>query len=240
MVTNTTPTNANPTAPIDLRVDIVSDIVCPWCIVGWKNFAGALAILRGQVSADVHWQPFELNPDMAPEGEDATEHIQRKYGSSRAEAEASQVRMKQAGEQAGFSFEWQGSDPERPLRLWNTFNAHRLLERIGADHGSEAQTRMAMRLFKAVFQERVNVSEPSVLTSLAESEGFSGEDVAAALSDPQTANAVRAAEQQFQAMGIRSVPTYIIDGRAAISGGQPSEQFAQALLSVAQEKMASA
>ena len=208
----------------NVRIDFVSDVVCPWCVVGLKSLQLALSRLDGVVAADIHLQPFELNPDMAPEGENTTEHVQKKYGSSRERSDAVRNALKEAGEALGFQFSY---SPES--RIWNTFDAHRLL------HWAEAEGRaldLKAALLKANFTDQRDVSNHEVLADVAASVGLDRAQALQVLSSGAFAEDVRADENLWRSRGISAVPSIIINERWLIQGGQAPEVFESALRQV--------
>ena len=214
-----------PDSPVRLRIDFVSDVVCPWCAVGLASLEQALERTRGEVEADLHFQPFELNPDMAPEGEDAVEHLRRKYGMPAAQLEANQQAIVERGAALGFTF-----DMERRQRIYNTFDAHRLL------HWAETEGRqreLKHALLRAYFTEGRDVSDHGTLAEIAASAGLREEGAREVLESGAWADEVRIGERFFQSHGIRSVPAVILERKHLVSGGQPVEVFEQALRQVA-------
>lgn len=214
-----------PDTPVRLRIDFVSDVVCPWCAVGLASLEQALERTRGEVEADLHFQPFELNPDMAPEGEDAVEHLRRKYGMPAAQLEANQQAIVERGAALGFTF-----DMERRQRIYNTFDAHRLL------HWAETEGRqreLKHALLRAYFTEGRDVSDHGTLAEIAASAGLREEGAREVLESGAWADEVRIGERFFQSHGIRSVPAVILERKHLVSGGQPVEVFEQALRQVA-------
>jgi len=204
-----------------LRIDFVSDVSCPWCAIGLASLQRALAKLDGEVSAQIHFQPFELNPRMAPEGEDSTEHVARKYGSSVEQVMANREAIRARGAALGFTF-----NMDRRSRVYNTFDAHRLL------HWAELEGRqLALKqiLFRAYFTDGEDVGAHDTLQRLAAEAGLDAERARQILAGDEFANEVRAQEQFFQSRGIHSVPATIVNGQHLISGGQPPEAFEQAL-----------
>ncbi len=213
------------TSPTPLRIDFVSDVSCPWCAIGLASLQQALAKLEGEVTADIHFQPFELNPQMAVEGEDSTEHLVRKYGSSAEQIDANRAAIRDRGAALGFTF-----NMDRRSRVYNTFDAHRLL------HLAELEGRhlaLKQALLRAYFTEGENVSAHDTLVRLAVAAGLDAERARQVLADGEYADEVRAQEQFFMSRGIHSVPATIINGRHLISGGQPPEAFEQALRQIA-------
>lgn len=207
--------------PVPVRIDFVSDVSCPWCAIGLTSLQQALAKLDGEVSAEIHFQPFELNPQMAPEGEDATEHLVRKYGSTAEQIDANRAAIRDRGAALGFTF-----NMDRRSRIFNTFDAHRLL------HWAELEGRhLALKqvLLRAYFTDGEDVSAHDTLVRLAGEAGLDTQRAQQILASDTYAAEVRAQEQFFQSHGIHSVPATIINGQHLISGGQPPEAFEQAL-----------
>jgi predicted DsbA family dithiol-disulfide isomerase len=169
-----------------VTIDIFSDVMCPWCIIGYKQLEKGLAQLGGEIEAEVRWRPFELNPDMPPEGEEQASHIQRKYGRTPDQAAAGREQMRGIAERAGYSFAYTGPAPEPAGMMWNTLLAHKLLAWALDAAGPEVQTRLKQALFDAHFQQRRNVSDPAVLLEVAESLGLDRAEAEAALRPPGT------------------------------------------------------
>lgn len=207
-----------------VRIDFVSDVVCPWCVVGLRALQIALGRLDGEVVADIHLQPFELNPDMAPEGENTTEHVQNKYGSSRERSEGVRDALREAGEALSFQFNY---NPDS--RIWNTFDAHRLLHWAGT-LGKALDLKAA--LLKANFTDQRNVSDHAVLADVAGSVGLDTAKAEAILASGAFAQEVRADEHLWRSRGINAVPSVIINQRWLIQGGQPPDVFEKALRQV--------
>ena len=209
------------TTPTPIRIDFVSDVSCPWCVIGLKSLEQALAKLDGTVQADIHFQPFELNANMPAEGEDIGEHIARKYGSTEEQMAQSREAIRARGEQLGFTFAM-----DKRSRIYNTFDAHRLLH-WAALEGRQKQLKMA--LFDAYFTQGQNPSSHDVLLKVAGDVGLNTAKAAEVLASGAYADEVRAQERFYQQNGINSVPAVIINERHLISGGQPPEVFEQAL-----------
>lgn len=212
---------STPATSAPLRIDFVSDVSCPWCAIGLASLQRALAKLEGEVSAQIHFQPFELNPQMTPEGEDSTEHLVRKYGSSAEQIDANREAIRARGAALGFTF-----NMDRRSRVYNTFDAHRLL------HWAELEGRhIALKqiLLRAYFTDGEDVSSHATLLRLAAEAGLDAERAKQILADDEFADDVRAQEQFFMSRGIHSVPATIVNGQHLISGGQPPEAFEQAL-----------
>ncbi len=211
-----------------LRIDFVSDVACPWCAVGLKSLEQALEKLQGEVSAEIHFQPFELNPNMPPGGQDIVEHLAQKYGSTPAQLAQNQERLRERGEELGFIF-----DLQKRTRIYNTFDAHRLLHWA---EGQGKQRELKHALLRAYFTDGRDPSDREVLVNVAGSVGLNAQEAAAVLDSGQYAQEVREAEQFFQRQGIQAVPSVIIDRQYLIQGGQPVEAFEQALRQIAAEK----
>lgn len=209
-----------------LRIDIVSDIVCPWCVVGYRQLAEALK--QTHTAHEIHWHPFELNPDMPAEGQNLREHIMEKYGSSQQESDASRVRITEAGAEVGFEFNFTDD-----TRMHNTFKAHQLLH-WAADYGLKHELKQA--LFAAHFTDNRNISDEEVLADIAEDVGLDREQALAVLPDQRYAEVVRTAEQQMQQQGIQSVPAVIFNQRHLVSGAQGVENFKSILNQLAAMK----
>ena len=221
-----------------LTIDIWSDVMCPWCLVGWGNLSQALAQLDGELDADIRWHAFELNPDMPEEGEERTAHIARKYGRTIEQSKEVQGRMREAAEAAGVSLDYEGAEPAPDAMMWNTFAAHRLLTWALEEHGAEKQTALKLALFEAHFNQRRWIGEREVLLDLAEETGFDREAAAAALDDEQLARKTRVEERAAMEMNITGVPAMIVEGRFMIPGAQPPEAYVNALRRVVEKTAA--
>jgi predicted DsbA family dithiol-disulfide isomerase len=225
-----------------LKIDFVSDVVCPWCAVGLGGLTRALDTLKDEgVGAEISFQPFELNPQMAPEGENIVEHIGRKYGSTSEQSAANRAMIIERGAEAwdglaspvtgeaGFEMRM-GADS----RIWNTFDAHRLLAWAGT-RGADAQLRMKRALFDAHFTDNRNIADAGVLTAAAEAAGLDRAEAAEILASDAHAAEVRAEEELWRRRGISSVPAVVVEGKYLISGGQPAAVFEDALRKIAAE-----
>jgi len=218
---------SNPTTPRQLRIDFVSDVSCPWCAVGLGALEQALERVAPEIQAELHFQPFELNPQMPREGQDSVEHLVEKYGIDEAQVRANGERIRERGAQVGFDF-----DLERRKRVWNTFDAHRLLHWAELEDVAK-QRQLKKSLFKAYFSDGLNPSDADLLVRLA---GEAGLDTARAreiLASDAYAAQTRAREHLYTGAGIHSVPAIIIDNKHLISGGQPAEIFERALRQIA-------
>ena len=216
-----------------VAVDIWSDVMCPWCAVGYTAFAKAVEDLNGELEVEVRWMPFELNPDLPPEGKDQARHLAEVYGRSPDEVAAMRAQMQATAARAGFPMDYTGEGDEPPAMMWNTFEAHKLLRWALAEQGPESQTRLKLALLRAHFQQRRNLSDRAVLLDVAEAEGFDRARAAEALADQALAIAVRAEEQRGREAGINSVPSFVIDGKYLIQGAREPEDYANMLRQVA-------
>ena len=208
-----------------MRIDFVSDIACPWCAVGLNALEQALARIGSDVPVELHFQPFELNPTMAPEGADAGEYLKAKYGMGDEQLAKNRAVIRERGAAVGFVF------GER-LRVWNTFDGHRLLHWAGLQ-GRARELKHA--LLQAYHGDGRNPSDPAVLKELATAAGLDADEAARVLASDAYATDVRAAEAEWQRAGIQSVPAVVINRRHLISGGQPPEVFEEALRRIAAE-----
>lgn len=213
-----------------LKIDFVSDVVCPWCVVGLGGLTTALETLKGEgVAADITFQPFELNPQMAPEGENIVEHIGRKYGATPEQSAANRVMIRERAAEVGFDMRM-GDDS----RIWNTFDAHRLLH-WAHETAPDKQEALKRALFTAHFTENRNLTDAGVLTQAAEAAGLDRAEAGEVLASGRYAQEVRAAEDLWRARGITSVPAVVVEGKYLISGGQPAAAFEEALRKIAGE-----
>lgn len=207
----------------NVRIDFVSDIACPWCAIGLASLQQALASTGTAPQVDLHFQPFELNPGMAPEGEDVGEHLARKYGSTAEQQPQIRDTIRQRGAAVGFDFK-----PEGRGRVVNTFNAHRLLHWAGLQ-SAQAQLALKQALMQAYQGRGERVDHDDVLLAAVRAAGLDEAAARDVLQGDAYAAEVRADEQRWQQAGIQSVPAIVINGRHLISGGQPPEVFEQAL-----------
>lgn len=217
------------TEPVKLTIDIWSDVMCPWCIIGYSQLQKGLALLEGEIEAEVRWLPFELNPDMPIEGEGQSEHIARKYGRTPEQAEANRSQLLSIGERAGYSLAYSGTGEPPKAWMWNTFTAHKLLKWALVEAGAEAQNRLKLALFDAHFQQRRNVSDPEVLVDVAKSVGLDPAGARAALDDDALGQIVRREEASAWDMNITGVPAMVVNGKFLIPGAQEPEVYANAL-----------
>jgi predicted DsbA family dithiol-disulfide isomerase len=208
-----------------MKIDFVSDIACPWCAVGLNSLERALERLGDEVSVQLHFQPFELNPQMPPEGEDTVQHLSRKYGLAPDQLAKNREALRERGASVGFRF------GERP-RIWNTFDAHRLLHWAGLS-GDGPQRALKHALLGAYHTDGENPGDAAVLLRAARQAGLDETAAREVIESDRYADEVRAAERHWQELGIHSVPSVIIDGQHLIQGGQPPEVFERALRQLA-------
>lgn len=207
--------------PVPLRIDFVSDVACPWCVVGLRSLMKALDAVGDKVEAEIHFQPFELNPDMPPEGENTAQHVARKYGANPERSAASRNAIREHGEALGFDFNYTSES-----RIWNTFDAHRLLHWASSE-GRQMQLKEA--LFAANFTEQKSTSDHDVLVGAAKVAGLDAGKAREILTSGAFADEVRADEAVWRNRGINAVPSVIFNQRWMIQGGQPPRVFEQAI-----------
>ena len=210
-----------------LKIDFVSDIACPWCAVGLFSLEKAIERLKGEVVVDLHFQPFELNPQMGPGGQDLSEHLTHKYGSTAQQQAQIRETIRARGAEVGFAFA-----PNGRGRVYNTFNAHRLLA-WAQTQGGGAQRRLKIALLKA-YQGRAQCIEDSeVLLACVDEAELDSAVARRVLGTDDYAQEVRQVEQMYQSAGVRSVPAIIINDQFLISGGQSVEVFEKSLREIA-------
>lgn len=210
-----------------LKIDFVSDVSCPWCAIGLQALEQAIARVGADVTVDLHFQPFELNPQMPPGGQDTTEHLLEKYGGTAERFEANRAAISERGAALGFEFRM-----DRRHRVYNTFDAHRLLHWAG-EVGEGRQGALKHALFTAYFTEGQDPSDRDTLVRVATSAGLDATEAAAVLDSNRYADAVRAREAYYTGQGIHAVPSVIINDRHLLQGGQPVETFERALRQIA-------
>lgn len=213
-----------------IRIDIVSDVVCPWCIIGFKQLQRALAQLDQELEAEIHWHPFELNPQMPAEGQDLREHVAQKYGTSPQQSAAARSRLTQIAESLGIEFRF-----FEGMRIHNTFRAHQLLHWAG-EQGK--QTELELSLFESYFSREENPDEQAVLVAAAGRAGLDAADAATVVNEGRYADAVRDEQRFWLSKGIHAVPSFVLDQRFLIPGAQDPEVFVAALKKIAEEKAA--
>ncbi|TXK72014.1 DsbA family oxidoreductase [Mesonia sp. K4-1] len=204
-----------------LKIDIVSDVVCPWCTIGYKCLEKAIAELGVQDQIEIEWQPFELNPNMPVEGQNVKEHITEKYGSTLEQQKESQQHMTEVGEELGFKFDYFDD-----MRMVNTFNAHILLD-YAKDFGK--QTELKMRLTTAFFSERKDVSNKDILKQALLDVGLNADEALARLDNEEVRYDIRNKQGYWKNMGVNSVPTIVFNRKSAVTGAQPVDVFKEVL-----------
>lgn len=216
-----------------IRFDFVSDVVCPWCIIGYKQVERALdlyAEIEGEgLDAEFHWHPYELNPHMPPEGQDAGEHIAQKYGRTLEQAKAGRAQMAEVGKSVGFEFSSEGA-----LRVYNSFKAHKLLHWAKSHYGAAEQTKLKMAFFKAYFQDRVDINDDEILLDALKSALPDSDHDAAqsALYDDNIEAQVRAEQRFWREKDIQGVPAIIIDEKFMVPGAQDAQTFVNVIRKV--------
>jgi len=217
-------------SPKPLQIEFVSDVVCPWCVVGLGGLETALGALAAEgITAEIRFQPFELNPDMAPEGENITEHIGRKYGATPDRSAKNRAMIRDRAAEAWPGFEMKMGETSR---IWNTFDAHRLLHWAGTI-GPAEQRALKEALFRAHFTDTLPLPDAGVLAEAAEAAGLDRAEAARVLEGTRYAAEVREAEALWRSRGITAVPAVVVEGKWLISGGQPAAVFEEALRKVA-------
>ncbi|WP_146344993.1 DsbA family oxidoreductase [Phaeobacter marinintestinus] len=209
-----------------LRIDIVSDVMCPWCIIGYRQLAQALD--ASGADHEIHWHPFELNPNMPAEGQNVREHIIEKYGSTPEQSEQSRNQMTAIGEELGFPFRF-----AEDMRMHNTFNAHQLLHWAGT---MDRKHDLEMAMFTAHFTNRRDLSDIFVLADIAGEIGLDRDAALDVLERQQFAEETRALEQFWIKQGIQGVPAVVFNGRHLVTGAQGVENYSRMLDHLAQAK----
>lgn len=204
-----------------LKIDIISDVVCPWCVIGIKHLKEAVVKNNWQEQVEVEWYPFELNPDMPTEGENLRDHLARKYGASKEESEQNRQRLIDVGKSVGFDFNF---DDES--RIYNTRQCHILLDYA---HSIGLQTQLKIALFSAYFTEGRNISDTEVLLEIGESVGLEAAEMLAYLNDSSEHDKVDVIEEQWREMGISGVPTIVFNNEQGLTGAQSVESYEEML-----------
>jgi|TARA_B110000879_G_scaffold168831_1_gene218576 predicted DsbA family dithiol-disulfide isomerase len=204
-----------------IKIDVVSDVVCPWCIVGYKRLEKAIAELDIADKIELEWQPFELNPAMPTEGENINEHLTKKYGSSAEDNARNRANLTSLGAAEGFTFDFYDA-----MRMVNTREAHVLL-----DYAKESgkQTALNIRLITAFYSERKDVSDRAILAEELKTVGLNVEEGLARLDAPNSKADIHTKENYWHDMGISGVPTVVFNRTSALTGAQPLETYKQVL-----------
>ncbi len=209
-----------------LRIDIVSDVMCPWCIIGYRQLAQALE--ASGTPHEIHWHPFELNPEMPPEGQNMREHIAEKYGSTPEQSAQSRAQMTQLGQDLGFEFRF-----AEDMRMHNTFAAHQLLHWAGEQGQKQA---LKLALFSAHFTHRRDLSDPQVLADIAGEIGLDRDAAQAVLADQRYAETVRGQERFWLQQGVQGVPAMVFNRRHLVTGAQGAENYTRILTQLTQQE----
>jgi predicted DsbA family dithiol-disulfide isomerase len=220
---------ANPTVEYmmatQLKIDFVSDVSCPWCIIGLKALEQAIENIGDEVAVEMHFQPFELNPQMAPEGQELFEHLAGKYGTTKEQSKQNKENIRARGEEVGFTFRM-----DRWIRIYNTFDTHRMLH-WAALEGRQSELKHA--LFERHFSAGENPGDHDVLVAAAEEVGLDGARALAVLQSEAYAADVRERQEFYHNQGIHAVPSVVVNDQHLIQGGQPAKVFEQALRKIA-------
>ena len=216
------------TVTAGIRIDIVSDVVCPWCIIGYKQLERALG--ESGVTAELGWHPFELNPQMSEEGENLREHLAAKYGTTPEGSRQARARLTELGAELGFAFNYADD-----MRMYNTFRAHQLLHWAGTQGRQHA---LKMALFAAFFTHRRDVNDIEVLAEVAALIGLPKASALAVLTEGRFAEAVREEEAFWTSRGITGVPAMVFDQRYLLVGAQGAETYKRILEKLAEERAA--
>ncbi|MBD5771168.1 DsbA family oxidoreductase [Marinomonas colpomeniae] len=208
-----------------IKLDIVSDIVCPWCIVGYKHLEAAIDELGLQDRVEIEWQPFELNPNMPAQGENLRAHVLRKYGATREDSDKARANISGFGAECGFKFDY-----FEEMKMVNTRDAHSLLDFA---HEQGLQHELKQRLFSAFFTEHKDISDHSVLLAEAETVGLNPEQAKLAINDTDRRDAIERLERQWQQQGISGVPTVIFNRSSAMTGAHPQSSYKDVLKELA-------
>ena len=211
-----------------LRIDIVSDVVCPWCIVGYRQLSEALQHMG--IAAEIHWHPFELNFDMVDEGENLRDHIMRKYGSSAEDSAKARAKLQEIGHDLGIDFQF--SDESR---IYNTFRAHNLIHWA---RGQEREDDMKQALFQAYFTDQRDVSDVDALADVAAAAGFNRDAALEIATKTPAANEVRAHQKYWIEQGVQGVPSMVFDQKYLITGAQGVENYTRILQKVLEARAA--
>ncbi len=221
-----------------VTVDIWADVTCPWCAIAYTQFAKALKEVESEIEVEVRWMPFELNPDMGEEGVPQTRHLAQALGRSELEIEAMREQLLEVARAVGFPMEYDGPGEEPEPRIWNTFEAHKLLRWALSAEGMEAQTALKLALFRAHFQQRRRIGKREVLLDIAENLGFDRKAMEEAMADEALGIAVKMEEQRALEADLNSVPSFIFDGRYLVPGAQEPAVYVETLRKVVELQQA--
>lgn len=214
-----------------VKIDIISDVVCPWCIIGYQQLQRALARFGDEVKAEITWHPFELNPQMPETGQDLGDYMRSKYGTSPEQARANRARLKSMGDDLDFPFHF----PENKM-IFNSFKAHQLLHWAEETMGEESQTRLKLAFFKAYFQDNLDISDEDVLLDIVAQCGFDPDEGRGEINDPENEAATRAHIKFWQERGVTGVPAIIFEQDFMVPGAQSDDVFASVIAKIMKKK----
>ncbi len=214
-----------------IKIDYVSDIACPWCAVGLGSLEEAIKILDGAADVEIHFQPFELNPDMPPGGQEVIEHLTQKYGMPEEQIRVNQANIRDRAAAVGFPFH-----PDGRKHVYNTFDAHRLLHWAGVECGAQAQYRLKKELLGTYFTLAVSLDDQNNMIDAVKRAALDPVRAQEILSSDVFTQEVRAQQEKYASMGITSVPSLIFNDKYLLQGAQPPEAFARALLQLAEQE----
>ncbi|MFM7029151.1 MAG: DsbA family oxidoreductase [Chakrabartia sp.] len=217
-------------APTPLRIDIVSDVVCPWCIIGYKQLERAIGRMGDRVEVGIRWHPFQLAPYLGDEGQNIGDYGRERYGATPEQSAANRTRITDAGALLGITFNYSSES-----RIYNTRRAHKLLAWAGQNGG---QTALKLALFGAYFTDQRNISDPDVLLDIVAETGLDRAAAAAALDDPQFDALIDEELRYWDAQNITGVPAFIINGKYMIPGAQDADTFVRVLDRVIEKETA--
>ena len=217
---------------LSLRIDIVSDVVCPWCIIGYRQLQRALEQMEGLFAVDIHWQPFELNPQMPPQGQELREHVAQKYGTSSEQSLAARSRLTELGDALGFRFDYYDG-----MRVYNTFLAHQLLHWAALEN---KQTELKMALFESFFSRRENIGDADMLATVAGRAGLDSSQAREVLAQGRYVSAVRDEQARWLERDVHDVPMFYFNDSYPVPGAQDSQTFVKVLRKVIERSGAGA
>jgi predicted DsbA family dithiol-disulfide isomerase len=217
-------------APAQIHIDIVSDVVCPWCVIGYRQLERAIGQVADRAEVSVRWHPFELSPDTAAEGIGMADYVRDRYGASPEQSRANRDRITGVGEGLGIDFRF-GDDS----RIYNSFRAHQLLAWAGDVGG---QTALKLALFKAYFTDQANIGDTDILLNAVEAAGLNRVEAAAVLTDQRYAARVSEEEEHWRDQNVTGVPAFIVNGKYMIPGAQDAETFVQIIDRVIEKEAA--
>lgn len=215
-------------APVQLQIDIVSDVVCPWCAIGYAQLERAIGKLGDRVEVGVRWHPFQLAPYLPPEGQNVAEYTKERYGATPEQSSSSRTRITDAGKELGLEFNFSANS-----RIYNTRRAHKLLTWAGEAGG---QTALKKAFFHAYFTEQKNVNDDTVLLDAVEAAGLDRDAAASALEDPRYDAVVDAELAHWLDQNISGVPAFIVNGKYMIPGAQDADTFVRVLEKVMEKE----